>query len=89
MAKREKLSQIDIEKICLKRILTFQEAAIFLDVSPAYLYRLTHERKVPFSKPNNGKLYFSREALEAWMMQNAQMTEQEMDIKAATFSRTI
>ena len=53
-----------------KKILSFKEAVLFMDVSKSYLYKLTSEGKINFFKPNNGKIYFRKEDLENWMMQN-------------------
>ncbi len=53
-----------------KKILSFKEAISFMDVSKSFLYKLTSEGKINFFKPNNGKIYFRKEDLENWMMQN-------------------
>ena len=53
-----------------KTILSFKEAISFMDVSKSFLYKLTSEGKINFFKPNNGKIYFKKEDLENWMLQN-------------------
>ena len=53
-----------------KTILSFKEAISFMDVSKSFLYKLTSEDKINFFKPNNGKIYFKKEDLENWMLQN-------------------
>lgn len=53
-----------------KKILSFKEAVSFMDVSKSFLYKLTSEGRINFFKPNNGKIYFRKEDLENWMMQN-------------------
>lgn len=53
-----------------KQILSFKESIEFMDVSKSFLYKMTSEGKINFFKPNNGKVYFKREDLENWMMQN-------------------
>ncbi|AZA82134.1 DNA-binding protein [Chryseobacterium lactis] len=53
-----------------KKILSFKEAVLFMDVSKSLLYKLTSEGRINFFKPNNGKVYFRKEDLENWMMQN-------------------
>lgn len=55
-----------------KQILSFKEALSFMDVSNSLLYKLTSQGSITFFKPNNGKLYFRKEDLENWMMQNEQ-----------------
>jgi len=53
-----------------KEILSFKESIEFMDVSKSFLYKLTSEGRISFFKPNNGKIYFKKEDLENWMMQN-------------------
>lgn len=53
-----------------KQILSFRESVEFMDVSKSFLYKMTSEGRINFFKPNNGKIYFRREDLENWMMQN-------------------
>ena len=53
-----------------KTILSFKEAISFMDVSKSFLYKLTSKGKINFFKPNNGKIYFKKEDLENWMLQN-------------------
>jgi len=51
-----------------KKPLSFNEAADFLGYKKSYLYQLTSKGKIPFSKPTNGKIFFDREKLEAWLL---------------------
>lgn len=55
-----------------KEILSFKEAMAYLDVSKSFLYKATSRKKIRFSKPNGGKLYFRKEDLDRWMTQNTQ-----------------
>jgi len=74
---------IDCVKVCLKhhepthaaaapppaRILTTNEAAALVGLAKATLYKLTSAGQIPHSKRGK-KLYFERDALEAWLTQN-------------------
>ena len=51
------------------RILTINEAAAFVGLAKATLYKLTSAGQIPHSKRGK-KLYFEREALEAWLTEN-------------------
>ena len=53
-----------------KEILSFKEAAQYLDLSESSLYKLTSNSKITFFKPNGGKLYFKKIDLDKWMLQN-------------------
>lgn len=53
-----------------KEFLTVKEAAIFLGCSLSHVYKLTHERRVNYSKPNGKSIYFKRENLVEYALQN-------------------
>ena len=50
------------------KLLTFKEAADFLECSDSSLYKLTSNNLIPFYKPR-GKLYFFQHELEEWVKQ--------------------
>ena len=56
--------------VCQKDILTLEEAALYLGISPSSLYKLTSARKIPYSKPNGKRCFFRRADIESWMMSN-------------------
>lgn len=66
-----------------RNILTLDEAVKYLNVSKSFLYKMTSNRKISFTKPNGGKLYFHKSALDNWMLQNEfksiQDLKQEID----------
>ena len=47
--------------------LSSDEAAAFLGYSKAYLHKLVYQKKVPYYKPLNGRLFFKREELERFI----------------------
>lgn len=59
---------LSIEKFLLgqKSVLTFEGACEFT----GYMYKLTHQNKVPFSKAHGENIYFSREELEKCLLKN-------------------
>jgi excisionase family DNA binding protein len=63
-----------------KNILTLVEAAEFLGLSVSYMYKLTHWNKLPYYKPSGKLLYFKRQELEEWMLQNKSTTQAEIEI---------
>ncbi len=65
-----------------KEILNFNDAAIFLDFSKSYLYKLTFSRQIPHYKPNGKKLYFKRADLETWLLRNRVKTDSELQLQA-------
>ena len=68
-----------------KEVLTADEAARYMGVSKSYLYKLTMQGKVPFSKPLGKMCYFNRLELEAWLMSNRVATSDEIRDKAQAY----
>ena len=67
-----------------KPILNFQEAVIYIDLSPSYLYKLTCKGEIPFYKPQGKKIFFRREELENWLLRHRNKTNDELSQEAAT-----
>ena len=53
-----------------KNILSLDEAVGYLGVSRSFLYKLTSKGVITHSKPNGKLIYFKRENLDKWMLQN-------------------
>jgi excisionase family DNA binding protein len=68
-----------------KEVLTADEAARYMGVSKSYLYKLTMQGKVPFSKPLGKMCYFNRLELEAWLMSNRVATADELQDRAQAY----
>ena len=54
----------------IKEALTSDEAALYLGISKAYLYKLTMNRQIPYYKPIGKMIYFKREELKSWVFKN-------------------
>jgi excisionase family DNA binding protein len=67
-----------------KPILNFQEAAIYIDLSTSYLYKLTCKGEIAFYKPQGKKIWFRREELEQWLLRHKNKTSDELSREAAT-----
>lgn len=70
-----------------KEFLTLDEAAKYTGLTKSALYKLTHSRQVPYSKPNGKKCFFKRTELEAWMMSNPVATSAEIDARVQDYCR--
>lgn len=53
-----------------KKVLTFEEACLYMGVSESLLYKLTSAKEVPHYKPRGKMLYFNKEELDRWLLQN-------------------
>lgn len=68
-----------------KNVLTFDEACSFTGLSKSYLYKLTASKRIPHYCPTGKLLYFNREELEAWLLQNRVSTSDELENKAQAY----
>ena len=63
-------------------VLTFAQACEYTGYSKSYMYKLTSENIVPFSKPNGKSIFFDRSKLEQWMLGNPNMTRADLRVRA-------
>ncbi|PQJ72782.1 helix-turn-helix domain-containing protein [Polaribacter butkevichii] len=77
-----------IEKLLLfnKKVLTIEEAADLTGYKPSYLYKLTSAKEIPHSKPNGGSIFFNKEKLESWMLQNEVKSKQDLESEALSYT---
>lgn len=66
----ERLSALENNIYTTKTVLTFNEACIYMGVSESLLYKLTSAHEVPHYKPRGKMLYFNKEELDHWLLQN-------------------
>ena len=70
---------LESQKLVQKTVLNFNEACLYLYISPSHLYKLTSARQIPHFCPQGKKLYFKREELDQWLQRNRQNTLQEIE----------
>lgn len=68
-----------------KTFLTAEEAAEYMGITMSYLYKLTHLKMIPYTRPFGKKIYFEREALDAILRSNPVRTEAEMSEMAQSY----
>jgi len=64
----ENLINLKQNNITDKQFLTSKEACEYLSISYSKLTKLTKEKKIPFYKPTNGHMYFSKEEIDNWIV---------------------
>ncbi|MEH6405787.1 MAG: helix-turn-helix domain-containing protein [Leeuwenhoekiella sp.] len=74
----ERLERIENLLLSSKRVLTLEEACDYTGISRSYLYRLTSKGMIPHSKPNGKLIYFEREELEQWLLQNKKFSDSDV-----------
>lgn len=65
--------------LAAKNVLCIEDVAILTGLSKSHLYKLTCRREIPHYKPNGKFVYFDRQEVEAWMKQNRQSTNAEIE----------
>lgn len=88
MSIEERLDSIEKLLLGQKNVLTFEQGCEFTGLSKTYMYKLTHQNKIPFFKPHGKQIYFSREELERWLMQNPVKTKEQIEQEATNYVMT-
>jgi len=66
------------QRMFQKEVLSFSEAAIYLEVSDMHLSRLTGNGILPFYKPDGRNIWFNRHELNQWLLSNRHETYEEI-----------
>ena len=64
-------------------LLTIEECVKLTGLKKSFLYRLTHERRIPHCKPGGNRVYIRRDDLLHWMEGNKIKTSEDIDRAAA------
>ena len=56
-----------------KKVFTFSEACMYIGVSESMLYKLTANKEIPHYKPRGKMIYFAKEELDEWLLQNHEL----------------
>ncbi|SEM15781.1 hypothetical protein SAMN04488008_11079 [Maribacter orientalis] len=77
----EKIDHLDEAALVKKRVFNVTNLQMYNGWSLSKIYKLTSARLIPFSKPTNGSLFFEREKIEEWLLQNPSYGEAELEEK--------
>ena len=80
----EKMDHLDEAALVKKKVFNVANLQIYTGWSLSKIYKLTSARLIPFSKPTNGSLFFEREKIEQWLLQNPSYAEEELGEKINT-----
>lgn len=81
----QKLDEIKSMLLGNKTVLTFDETAIYTGFSKSHLYKLTSTGRIPHFKPQGKMIFFNKEELDAWLLQNPVKTTDEIETEAANY----
>lgn len=73
----ERISLLEKTIFSTKKVFTFQEACMYIGVSESMLYKLTAGKEIPHYKPRGKMIYFAKEELDEWLLQNYEPTVDE------------
>lgn len=82
----QKLERIESLLINNKRVLTISEASIYTGYKVKYLHKLTSANKIPYSKPNNGAIFFDKERLDEWLLSKSRKSNSELEREALNYT---
>lgn len=82
---KDQLNRIETAILSQKDVLTFDEAVSFTGMSKSYMYKLTSAHKIPHYKPSGKMVYFNRNELQTWLLQNRVSTHDELESKAQAY----
>jgi len=80
-----RLKNIESLLLSQKVVLNFEEVATYTGLSKSYLYKLTCNGGIPCYKPQGKHIYFNKQEIDQWLLQNRKATTRELDNQAATF----
>lgn len=81
----DRLRNIESLLLSNKTVLNFDEVAAYTGLSKSYLYKLTCSGGIPCYKPRSKHIYFNKQEIDQWLMQNRKATNSELESEAATF----
>ena len=85
----QNMIETQLNKIVLnhKPFMSVNEVALYLDMSPDYIRTMTHNREIPFYKPNGKKLYFKKEEIDEWIEGSRIATAEEVRREAKLYRK--
>ena len=81
----DRLRNIETLLLSQKTVLNFDEVAVFTGLSKSHLYKLTCSGGIPCFKPSGKHIYFNRQEIEQWLMQNRKPTNVEIDSQVKNY----
>lgn len=59
--------------------LNIDEVALYTGFSKLYLYKLTSKKAIPYYSPNGKKIFFKKDEIDAWLLDNRHATKNELE----------
>ena len=62
-----------------QKALSVDEVAAFTGLKKNYIYKLVHEKRIPYYKPLGGRVFFKQNEIENFIFRNRQGAEYEKE----------
>lgn len=83
----KKLNQLEILIVSTaKQILTVEDLINYTGFSRSYIYKLVHKSVIPYSKPNGKTLFFQKNEIDEWLLQNKSFSNSQIEQKALNYT---
>lgn len=85
----KKLNQLEILIVSTaKQILTVEDLINYTGFSRSYIYKLVHKSIIPYSKPNGKTLFFQKNEIDEWLLQNKSNSISQLEQKAIDYTNS-
>lgn len=83
---RELVNALTVFAILQKENLSLREVSLYTGLSESQLHKLTHKRKITFSKPGGKLIFILKADIDEYLLQNRQDSCKVIEMKAANYS---
>ena len=80
------LENIEALLLTQKNVLNVSEVLLLTGLSKSYMYKLTSTGGIPCYKPQGKQIFFKKDEVESWLLQNRKATNKELDSLASTYT---
>lgn len=71
-----------------KQIFTVDDVVNYTGFSKSYVYKLVHNNILPYSKPNNRTLFFTKTEIDDWLMKNKSKSISQIEQEAVSYTNS-
>ncbi|HEY1194744.1 helix-turn-helix domain-containing protein [Flavobacterium sp.] len=71
-----------------KQILNVDDVVNYTGFSKSYVYKLVHKNILPYSKPNNRTLFFTKKEIDEWLLQNKSKSISQIEQEAINYTNS-
>jgi prophage regulatory protein len=72
-----------------KQIFTVDDVVNYTGFSKSYVYKLVHNNILPYSKPNNRTLFFTKTEIDEWLMKNKSKSISQIEQEAISYTNSV